>query len=159
MKRRPSSTTALWAIAAVLTVGGAGGIFLTRAAWTPCVADGTSVPCLEAMDGPLHLSALQLFWMLAFALTLWAVGLVGAHTGRVVAWTAVAVVAIMNQFTEYLLWLGIAGGHWDVPPGTGYTQALSFVVAGLLVAVAAGLRRRRPARCAGAKKPRSLASA
>jgi len=145
MRRVPSGTTALWTIAAVLTVGGAGGLVLTRATWEPCMPDESSPSCLEVMDGPPHLSALQLFWMLAFALSLWAVGVAGSRTGRAVAWAAVALVALMNPFTEYLLWLGIAGGHWDVPPGTGYTQALGFVVAGLLVAVAAYIRMRHVA--------------
>jgi len=157
MRRASSGATALWAIAAVLTVGGLAGIVLTRTAWGPCVPDETNVRCLEVMDGPPHLPVLQLFWVAAFALSLWAAGLAQTRTGRTLAWSATALVAIMNPFTEYLLWLGIAGGHWDVPPGTGYTQALGFVVAGLLVALSA--RVRRPRRTGmGMKRPRSLAS-
>ncbi|MBY6061196.1 hypothetical protein [Microbacterium esteraromaticum] len=43
-------------------------------------------------------------------------------------------VLLMNNITEYALALGFVGGHHDPPPGTGYGQAVAWILAGVLVA-------------------------
>ena len=133
-------------VAAVCAVGlltaGALGITATRAAWSPCAADQTLEPCLRAMDQPGHLATLQMLWLLCLALCVGALLASVRGRQRTLAVSALVVVLVMNALTEYLLWLEFAGGHWDVPPGTGYTQATAFVVAGMLVAVGVLLRDR-----------------
>lgn len=127
--------------AALLTVGTI-GLALTQEAWLPCGDEPTGESCLRAMDQPTHLGALQSLWLLAVALCV--VALVVSLRGmpRRLAASALVLVVVMNYLTEYLLWLDLAGGHWDVPPGTGYTQAAAFGVAGALIGVGALWRRR-----------------
>lgn len=127
--------------AGLLTIG-AIGLARTREAWSPCTDEPTGESCLRAMDQPAHLGDLQSLWLLAVALCV--VALIVSLRGmpRRLAAIALALVVVMNSLTEYLLWLDLAGGHWDVPPGTGYTQAAAFGVAGALIAIGALWRGR-----------------
>ena len=131
-----------WSAALGLLVIGAVGVAVTYGAWTACAGDQTTELCLRAMDQPSHLGALQLLWLLAVGLCAAAVAGARRGTARVLAASALLLVIVMNYATEYLLWLGFAGGHWDVPPGTGYTQALAYIVAGAFSVAAAVLSGR-----------------
>ncbi|MDO8382761.1 MAG: hypothetical protein Q7T17_07275 [Microbacterium sp.] len=133
---------AAWSAALGLLVIGAVGVAVTYAAWTACAGDQTTELCLRAMDQPSHLGALQLLWLLAVGLCAAAVTVARRGTARLFAASALLLVIMMNYATEYLLWLGFAGGHWDVPPGTGYTQALAYIAAAALSVAAAVLSGR-----------------
>lgn len=129
------------ACAVGLLAAGALGFAVTRAAWEPCAGDQLLEPCLRAMDQPGHLAALQVLWLLCVGLCVVALFASSGGRARTFAVVALILVVVMNAVTEYVLWLGLAGGHWDVPPGTGYTQAAAFAVAGVLLAAGALLRR------------------
>lgn len=126
-----------------LIVAGVVGITVTRGAWEPCTGDQLLEPCLRAMDQPGQLVTLQMLWLLCLGLCVVALLASSAGRARTFVVAALILVVVMNAVTEYVLWLGLAGGHWDVPPGTGYTQATAFAVAGALIAVGAVLPRIR----------------
>lgn len=130
------------ACAVSLFTAGVLGFAVTRTVWEPCADDPLVGRCLRAMDQPGHLAALQMLWLLCVGLCV--VALLASSGGRPRGFAVVALilVVVMNAVTEYVLWLGLAGGHWDVPPGTGYTQATAFAVAGALIAVGALLHHR-----------------
>lgn len=130
------------ACAVGLLTAGVLGSAVTRTAWEPCAGDPLAEPCLRAMDQPGHLAALQMLWLLCVGLCVVALLASPGGRARTFAVAALILVVVMNAVTEYVLWLGLAGGHWDVPPGTGYTQATAFAVAGALIAVGALLPRR-----------------
>lgn len=138
MKMKTRAVVA-WSAALGLLALGAIGVAVTYGAWTPCAGDQTTELCLRAMDQPSHLGALQLLWLLAVGLCAGAVAVARRGAARVLATSALLLVLVMNYATEYLLWLGFAGGHWDVPPGTGYTQALAYIAAAALSVAAAVL--------------------
>lgn len=133
---------AAWTASIGLLLVGTLGFFTTRATWSVCAGDQTTEPCLRTMDHPGHLVSLQVLWILALALCILALVVARGPAARVLAAIAGLLVLVMNYPTEYILWLGIAGGHWDVAPGTGYTQSLAFALAGVLAAVAAALSTR-----------------
>ncbi len=122
-------------VAATLVALGLAGAEITRAGWVPCENTQTSDLCLATMDQPSHLVVLQGLWLGAVLLGVVALVVMKSRIGRAFAGVALLLVLAMNYVTEYVLWIGFAGGHWDVPPGTGYTQSLAFIVAGLLVGV------------------------
>lgn len=137
MTIRALSTTI--AGAALILLGGI-AFGKVNAAWAPCAQDQTTEICLRTMDAPPHIGPLQIIWLLSLGCALWAVAV--SRTGaRRPALAALLLVLVMNYVVEYMLWLSIYGDHWDVPPGTGYTQAAAFVLAGVLVLV--GLTRQR----------------
>lgn len=136
-------------IAATLAGFGLTGILATHAAFVDCEPSQVSDACLEAMDGAPHFYALlSTLWLIAVAVAVVAAVLAPARGPRALALSALGLILLMNTVTEYALWLGIYGGHWDVPPGTGYTQSAAFVLAGVLVAMAASaaLERARASR-------------
>lgn len=113
------------------------GIALTWAAWQPCAVDQTTEGCYATMGRPAHLVPLQIIWLISIALVTGAFAVARSILERTLSVIALALVIVMNYLTEYALWLGFAGGHWDVPPGTGYTQSAALVVAGVVVAIGA----------------------
>lgn len=135
---------AAWTAAAGLLVVGVAGAMATYATWSVCEGDQTTELCLQTMDQPGHLVALQLLWLAALGLCILALVTARGRSARIAAGAAGVLVLVMNYPTEYILWLGIAGGHWDVAPGTGSTQSLAFLLAGLLASLAAALSSRRP---------------
>lgn len=142
---------AAWTAAIGLLLAGAAGFLATYATWSVCTEDQTTESCLRTMDQPGHLVSLQVLWIGALALCVLALIVARGRAARVLAAVAATIVLVMNYPTEYILWLGIAGGHWDVAPGTGYTQSLAFILAGVLVAAAALL----PTRVRAAEDTRS----
>lgn len=131
---------AQYGIALTLIALGVLGVLATHEAFIPCWGVEQSVPaCLDAMDGPEHIVALQVYWLWALGLSVAAALLARGRGAPWVASSAVIVVLAMNSVTEYIIWLGVYGGHWDVPPGTGYSMAGAMILAGLLVTVSATL--------------------
>ncbi|MCI1018254.1 hypothetical protein HWD99_06440 [Microbacterium sp. C5A9] len=128
---------ASWSAAGGMLLIGATGALVTADAWSSCGGDQTTEACLRAMDQPGHLVTLQLLWLGALGLCVLALFVARGRGPRVIAGIAALLVFVMSYPTEYILWLGIAGGHWDVAPGTGYTQSLAFVLAGVLLSVSA----------------------
>ncbi len=130
-------------LAGVMIICGAVGLSVTHTAWSACGAGQLTDACLRVMDAPPHVATLQLLWAISVVCALVAVAhaFPGAH--RAFAVGAAIVVRAMNNVAEYALWVSFSGGHWDVPPGTGYTQAGAFIIAGLLIL--AGFSRRRSA--------------
>lgn len=133
-----------WSAAAGLVVVGAAGAVATHATWAVCAPDQTTELCLQTMDQPGHLVALQVLWLIALGLSVLALVVARGRSARIAAGAAGLLVLVMNYPTEYILWLGIAGGHWDIAPGTGYTQSLAFLLAGVLASIAAALSSREP---------------
>lgn len=86
------------------------------------------------MDRPSHIRALAALWLVALGLTVCAVLALRTVMARALGFSALGLVLVMNGGTDYVILLGIAGGHHDFPPGTGYPMALAFIVAGILVA-------------------------
>ncbi|MGF6821130.1 hypothetical protein M2317_000016 [Microbacterium sp. ZKA21] len=118
------------------------GLFLTWATWQACTGDPTSELCYATMGQPAHLVPLQIIWLIGIGLATGGFAVARSIVERVLCVCALALVIGMNHLTEYALWLVIVGGHWDVPPGTGYTQAAALVVAGILIAIGALLPSR-----------------
>lgn len=137
-----TTRVAAWTAAAGLMVAGIAGAMATYATWTLCAGDQSAELCLQTMDRPGHLVALQVLWLVALGLGVLALVAARGRSARIVAGAAALLVLVMNYPTEYILWLGIAGGHWDVAPGTGYTQSAAFLIAGLLASLAAVLTSR-----------------
>lgn len=135
-----------WVAASALAALGIAAFALTRAAWVPCDGDPSSEQCLAAMDAPPHLATVSILWLIALAVASGAIVVLRTRAARVLGAIAAGVVLVMNSATEYLLFLGIAGGHWDVPAGTGYGSSLAFTAAAVLVAIGATVdaRRREP---------------
>ncbi|MGW8483861.1 hypothetical protein ACWGJP_12055 [Microbacterium sp. NPDC055903] len=147
------STLRTWSVtlSAVGLVGGGGfGIVLNVLTWMPCAEDQGSAVCLALMDRPPHLATMGAVWVVGVILALLAV--VSAESGRARGSAVVALLLIltMNAMVEYALWLMLAGGHWDVPPGTGYFQACALVVAGLVILSGAFGAERAEPRASGA---------
>lgn len=141
-------------IAATLAAFGIAGILATHDAFVSCEPSQASDACLEAMDGAPHFSGLlSTLWLISVALAVAAAALAPSRGPRALALSALGLILLMNTVMEYALWVGIYGGHWDVPPGTGYTQSAAFVLAGVLVAMAASaaLERARSLRGDGTK--------
>jgi len=122
------------------------GIALTWAAWQPCAVDQTTEDCYATMGGPGHLVPLQIIWLISIGLATGAFAVGRTIVERTLSAIALGLVIVMNYLTEYALWLGFAGGHWDVPPGTGYTQSAALVVAGVVVAIGASMPSRSDSR-------------
>nr|WP_201469866.1 hypothetical protein [Microbacterium hydrocarbonoxydans] len=151
------SSVAAWTAAIGLLLAGVMGFFTTHATWSVCSGDQTTERCLRTMDQPGHLASLQVLWIGALALCILALVVARGRAARALAAVAGILVLVMNYPTEYILWLGFAGGHWDVAPGTGYTQSLAFALAGVLAAAAAVLSTRAgAARVADGAVPREL---
>jgi len=141
----------LFATASVLIGFGIAGIIGTHEAFVPCELSQTTEECLQAMDrAEFFAGPLQLLWAIALILTVAACALAPRRGPRMLAIAAACLVGLMNQVMEYAIWLGVYGGHWDVPPGTGYTQSASFILAALLLAMAAAVTIDR----AGVRLPR-----
>ncbi|MFB7250629.1 hypothetical protein [Microbacterium sp. NPDC056234] len=125
-------------VAASLALGliglGVLGVVLTGVAWLPCAGDQTTEACYAAMGRPQHLVPLQVMWLISIGLVTGAFAIARSGFERTLGVIALVIVIGMNYLTECTLWLGFVGGHWDVPPGTGYAQTAAFVVAGLLIA-------------------------
>ncbi len=128
-------------VAAAVLIGlGIAGILATHETFVPCEISQQTDGCYDAMDGPGHFyGSLQVLWLIALATTVTACVLAPARAPRQLCYLAAAVVLFMNQVTEYAIWLGVYGGHWDVPPGTGYTQSAAFLLAAFLVAMGAAV--------------------
>ncbi|PZU44590.1 MAG: hypothetical protein DI566_11950 [Microbacterium sp.] len=133
-------TAAQYAVAIALIVLGVIGVIATHTQYIPCEGVEQFAPaCADAMDVPEHFGVLQQFWVIALALTVVAIALARGRAARWVAVGAAGLVLVMNSVTEYLIWLAVWGGHWDVPPGTGYSMAGAMILSGLLVTVSATL--------------------
>lgn len=129
---------------ALLALGGL-GVAATYRQFIPCEGVAQTAPsCLDAMDVPEHVPVLMLLWVIALGLTVTAAILARGRAARWVAVSGLLLVLVMNYVFEYAIWLGVWGGHWDVPPGTGYSMSAAMMCAGVLVIVSAllGMRRR-----------------
>ncbi len=86
------------------------------------------------MDGPPHFDRLSIGWPTVRALTVVAIVLAPARGPRSLAGAATISLLIINPMSEYPLWVGVYGGHGDVPPGSGHTLSSIFILAGVLLA-------------------------
>lgn len=125
-----------------LIVAGIIGIMATYGAWAPCMPDMTTELCLATMDSPEHLPVLGRMWMISLGLTV-AASVAARGTARMFSVGAATLVLLMNPPVEYTIWLAVYDGHWDFPPGYGYTEAAAFALAGVLVFVGLIVSRAR----------------
>ncbi len=119
---------------------GIAGAVATWHAWVPCQTDHSSPACYTAMDRPANGGILLALWIAAMLVAAVAT-FFSRGTATMGAIIALGIVVLANPMTEYGIWLGIAGGHWDTPPGTGYTQSAAFALAGIVVIVAYEISR------------------
>jgi hypothetical protein len=94
------------------------------------------------MEAPANSGAMNVLWIAAVVLSILAV-MWGHGAGRLGAIVALGLVLLFNPVTEYTVWASMTGGDWGTPVGTGFSQSVAIVAAGIIVLVTHEIARHR----------------